>query len=51
MADGPHRQSGTFWMWPATRVDILADLRRHGFDALPPHHDSAVLAAVKRQRD
>ncbi|MEU1701733.1 hypothetical protein [Streptomyces pseudogriseolus] len=47
----PRCHSETFWMWPATRVDILADLRRHGFDALPPHHDSAVLAAVKRRRD
>ncbi|MGA4961965.1 class I SAM-dependent methyltransferase [Streptomyces pseudogriseolus] len=47
----PRCHSETFWMWPATRVDILAALRRHGFDALPPHHDSGVLAAVKRQRD
>ncbi|MDT6985324.1 class I SAM-dependent methyltransferase [Streptomyces lusitanus] len=47
----PRCHSETFWMWPGTRADILTDLRRHGFDALPPHHDSAVLAAVKRQRE
>ncbi|MEU4013580.1 hypothetical protein [Streptomyces pseudogriseolus] len=25
----PRCHSETFWRWPATRVDILADLRRH----------------------
>ncbi|MFD7697080.1 class I SAM-dependent methyltransferase [Streptomyces sp. NPDC059805] len=38
----------TFWMWPATRTDLLADLRSHGFDASPARHDPAVLAVVRR---
>ncbi|MEU3792491.1 class I SAM-dependent methyltransferase [Streptomyces fructofermentans] len=39
----------TFWMWPATRSDLTADLRRHGFTVSSAHHDPAVLAVTLRQ--
>ncbi|WP_399894351.1 class I SAM-dependent methyltransferase [Streptomyces sp. BBFR51] len=34
----------TFWMWPATRAEMLEDLTRHGFTPLPSRDDPAVLA-------
>ena len=39
----------TFWMWPATRSDLTADLQRHGFAVSSARHDPAVLAVTLRQ--
>ncbi|MFD6292856.1 class I SAM-dependent methyltransferase [Streptomyces sp. NPDC060205] len=41
---GEHTE--TFWMWPATRSDLIADLRRHGFAVSSARHDPAVLAVT-----
>ncbi|MBQ0850423.1 class I SAM-dependent methyltransferase [Streptomyces sp. BH-SS-21] len=45
---GEHTE--TFWMWPATRSDLVADLRRHGFALSSARHDPAVLAVTLGQR-
>jgi SAM-dependent methyltransferase len=34
----------TFWMWPASRATVVAELARAGFVALPERSDPAVLA-------
>ncbi|MFD6193478.1 class I SAM-dependent methyltransferase [Streptomyces sp. NPDC060275] len=34
----------TFWMWPATRAELLGDLAGHGFVPLPSRADPGVLA-------
>jgi SAM-dependent methyltransferase len=49
--EGEHILRGhteTFWMWPATRAEMLSDLERHGFAPLPWHGDAAVLAVSSR---
>ncbi|MGW2347444.1 class I SAM-dependent methyltransferase [Actinacidiphila glaucinigra] len=38
----------TFWMWPATRDQMAADLAGHGFVPLPGRRDPAVLAVALR---
>jgi SAM-dependent methyltransferase len=40
------QQTETFWMWPASRHEMIDDLERHGFVPLPGHDDPAVLAAT-----
>ncbi|KOG75909.1 hypothetical protein ADK77_00180 [Streptomyces antibioticus] len=40
--------SETFWMWPASRSQVIDDLERHGFVPLPGHDDPAVLAVTLR---
>ncbi|WP_217136987.1 class I SAM-dependent methyltransferase [Streptomyces sp. AC558_RSS880] len=40
----------TFWMWPASRARISADLERHGFVPLPGHDDPRVLAVTRPDR-
>lgn len=41
------RHTETFWMWPATRSEILTALRRHGFVSSAARHDPAVLAVTR----
>ncbi|MGW2458001.1 class I SAM-dependent methyltransferase [Streptomyces sp. NPDC004457] len=38
----------TFWMWPASRAQVIDDLKQHGFVPLPGHDDPAVLAVTLR---
>jgi SAM-dependent methyltransferase len=37
----------TFWMWPASRARLIADLERHGFVPLPGYGDPHVLAVTR----
>lgn len=37
--------SETFWLWPASRAQVIAELEQCGFAALPERADPAVLAA------
>ncbi|MFJ4833713.1 class I SAM-dependent methyltransferase [Streptomyces sp. NPDC088747] len=39
----------TFWMWPATRSDLVADLERYGLTVSSARQDPAVLAMTLRQ--
>ncbi|MGP4052027.1 class I SAM-dependent methyltransferase [Streptomyces sp. 2A115] len=39
----------TFWMWPATRAEMISDLEEHGFTPLPGRTDPVVLAMTLRQ--
>ncbi|WP_329333565.1 hypothetical protein OG252_03340 [Streptomyces sp. NBC_01352] len=34
----------TFWMWPATRAELIGDLEKHGFAPLLRRDDPAVLS-------
>lgn len=34
----------TFWMWPATRAEMIAELEEYGFAALPERLDPSTLA-------
>ncbi|MFJ8024755.1 methyltransferase [Streptomyces sp. NPDC096311] len=34
----------TFWMWPASRAEVIGELRAHGFKPLPDPTDESVLA-------
>jgi trans-aconitate methyltransferase len=43
------RHDETFWMWPATRTEMIAELERGGFIPLPERSDPSVLA-VRRAR-
>lgn len=43
------RHDETFWMWPASRTELIAELERGGFTALPERPDPALLA-VRRAR-
>jgi SAM-dependent methyltransferase len=38
----------TFWMWPASRSQMIDDLERYGFVPLPGHDDPAFLAVTLR---
>lgn len=42
--------SETFWMWPATRSRLIAELAPHGFVPLPGHEDPELLAVTLRSR-
>ncbi|MFJ4624416.1 class I SAM-dependent methyltransferase [Streptomyces sp. NPDC088812] len=37
----------TFWMWPASRSELVRDLERHGFTPLSRPTDAAVLAMTR----
>jgi hypothetical protein len=39
------RHNETFWMWPASRTEMIAELEEGGFIALPERPDPSVLAA------
>jgi len=38
------RHDETFWMWPASRAELIAELKEEGFIALPERPDPPVLA-------
>lgn len=38
------RHDETFWMWPASRAEVIAELKEEGFIALPERPDPSVLA-------
>ncbi|WP_159038140.1 class I SAM-dependent methyltransferase [Streptomyces sp. WM6386] len=38
------RHDETFWMWPLSRPEMIAELRKEGFIALPERPDPSVLA-------
>lgn len=38
------RYDETFWMWPASRAEMIAELEEEGFVALPERPDASVLA-------
>jgi hypothetical protein len=38
------RHDETFWMWPASRAEMIAELEENGFAALPERLDPSVLA-------
>lgn len=38
------RHAETFWMWPASRAEMIAELEEEGFLALPERPDASVLA-------
>lgn len=41
----------TFWMWPASRAEVIGELRPHGFAPLPERTDASVLALALRRPD
>ncbi|MGI5460771.1 methyltransferase [Streptomyces sp. CA-249302] len=45
------RHEETFWMWPASRAEMIAELAEAGFIALPERPDLSVLAVRLERHD